>query len=150
MVAEAMVGDLTKMGYAIQANHQNMKILKASKDRFGSLLKLEVMLLDERIVIRWGLDDEDYIKIRDIVKNNYFDSLEVGYHYELLPYVGVSLDKPNGKQKFLANLRCVQGQKAARIEFECSERFAGNMEWFKNDVKCIKDLEHLKWEKFNV
>ncbi len=145
-----MAGDQTKMDYAIQANHQNLKILKASKDHFGSHLKLEVMLPDERIVIRWGLDDEDYIKIRDIVKNNYFDSLEAGYHYELLPYVGVSLDKPNGKQTFLANLRCVQGKKAARIEFECSEKFAGNIEWFKKDVRCIQDLEHLKWEKFKA
>ncbi|WP_404469792.1 hypothetical protein [Sutcliffiella horikoshii] len=145
-----MAGDQTNRNCVIQGNHENLKILQASKDRFGSHLKLEVTLPDERIVIRWGLDDEDYLKIRDIVKGNYFDNLEAGYHYELLPYVVVSLNKPNGKQKFLANLRCVQGQKAARIEFECSERFAGNIEWFKKEVRCIKDLEHLKWEKFKT
>lgn len=142
--------DQTKMDSAVQANHPNLKILKTSKDRFGSHLILEVILPDGIIVIRWGLEDEDYKKIRDVVIKSYFDNLESVYHYELLPYVGVSLDKPNGKQKFLANLRCVQGKKAARIEFECSERFAGNMEWFKKDVRCIKDLEHLKWEKFKV
>lgn len=145
-----MAGDQTKMDYAIQANHENMKILKASKDHFGSHLKLEVILPDGKIVIRWGLDDKDYLRIRDIVKDNYFDNLEAVYHYELLPYVVISLDKPNGKQTFLANLRCVQGQKAARIEFECSERFAGNIEWFKKEVRCIQDLENLKWEKFKV
>ncbi|KMJ57674.1 hypothetical protein AB685_15670 [Bacillus sp. LL01] len=133
-----------------QANHENMKILKASKDTIGSHLKLEVTLPDGSIIIRFGLDEVDYIKIRDIVKKNHFDSLEAEYHYELLPYIGVSLDKQKGEQKFIANVRCVQGQKAARIEFECSERFAGNMEWFKRDVRCLRDLEHLKWEKFKV
>ncbi|WP_226683205.1 hypothetical protein [Sutcliffiella horikoshii] len=141
-----MAGDQTKMEYSKQTNHQNLKILKASKDPFGSHLKLSVILPDGIIVIRWGLADEDYLRIRDIIKENYFDSLEAGYQYELLPYVVVSLDKPNGKQKFLANLRCVQGNKAARIEFECSQRFAGNIEWFKKEVRCIQDLEHLKWE----
>ncbi|WP_244951598.1 hypothetical protein [Sutcliffiella horikoshii] len=145
-----MAEDQTKMDYAIQADHQNMKILKASIDCFGSHLKLKITLPDGNIVIRWGLADEDYLRIRNIIKENYFDSLEGEYHYELLPYVVVSLDKPNGKQKFLASLRCVQGKKAARIEFECSERFAGNIEWFKKDVRCIQDLKHLKWEKFNV
>ncbi|WP_404448600.1 hypothetical protein LG307_04690 [Sutcliffiella horikoshii] len=136
------------MDNANQEKHENLKILKASKDRFGSHLKLEAKVADGTVVIRWGLDDVDYLKIRDVVKNNYFDTLESGYHYELLPYIGVSLDKPNGKPTFLANLRCVQGQKAARIELECSEKFAGNIEWFKKDVRCIKDLEHLEWEKF--
>lgn len=145
-----MAEDQIKLNHAIQAKHENMKILKASKDPFGSHLKLEVILPNGIIVIRWGLADEDYLRIRDIIKENYFDSLEAGYHYELLPYVGVSLDKPNGKQKFLANLRCVQGNKAARIEFECSERFAGNIEWFKKEVRCKQDLEHLKWEKWKV
>ncbi|TYS67923.1 hypothetical protein FZC76_12845 [Sutcliffiella horikoshii] len=135
---------------AIQANHNNLKILQASKDRFGSHLQLEVMFPECTIVIRWGLDETDYLRIIEIVNSNYFDSLEQGYHYELLPYVGVSIDQPNGKQKFLANLRCVQGKKAARIEFECSDRFAGNLEWFKKEVRCSQDLEHLRWEKFRV
>ncbi|NLP49850.1 hypothetical protein [Bacillus sp. RO1] len=145
-----MAEDQTNLNDAIQVKHENLKILQASIDRFGSYLMLEVALADGRIKIRWGLDAEDYVEIRNIIKENYFDSLEGEYHYELLPYVGVSLDQPNGKQKFLANLRCVQGKKAARIEFECSDRFAGNMEWFKKDVRCLQDLEHLKWEKFKA
>lgn len=141
-----MVEDQTNMDYAIQGNHENLKILQASKDHFGSHLKLEVTFGDGTIVIRWGLDEIDFLRIIEIIKSNYFDSLEQGYHYELLPYVGVCLDKPNGKQKFLANLRCVQGKKAARIEFECSDRFAGNLEWFKKEVRCLKDLDRLRWE----
>ncbi|KPB03279.1 hypothetical protein AAV98_18210 [Bacillus sp. CHD6a] len=135
------------MDCAIQYNHENLKILQASKDHFGSHLKLEVTFPDGTIVIRWGLDDIDYLKIIDIVKSNYFDSLEKDYYFELMPYVVVSLDKPYGQQKLLANLRCIEPKKAAKIQFECSDRFAGNLEWFKKEVRCLQDLDHLRWEK---
>jgi hypothetical protein len=134
----------------MQINHNNLKILKVSKDNAGKFLKLEVNLPDGAAIIRWGLDDLDFKRIRDIVSKNYFDSLQTEYHYELLPSVGISLDKPKGNQKFIGSVRCVQGDKAARIEFECSERFAGNMEWFRSDVGCLGDIKHLGWENFNL
>ncbi|MCG1023289.1 hypothetical protein [Sutcliffiella horikoshii] len=129
-------------------NHENMKVLKASRDTLGSHLQLEVTLPDGKCMIRWGLDEVDYINIKDIIKKNHFDSLNAEYHYEILPYISVSLDKPKGKQKFIASVRCVQGQKAAKIEFECSERFAGNMEWFRKEVRGLEDVESLRWGNF--
>ncbi len=138
----------TKMSANMQINEENFKVLKASKDTLGSHLQLEVTLPDGKCIIRWGLDEVDYMRIKDIVKKNYFDILDAEYYYEILPYVSVSLDKPKGKQKFIASVRCVQGQKAAKIEFECSERFAGNMEWFRQEVRGLEDLESLRWEKF--
>lgn len=42
-----MAEDQTKMDYAIQANHQNMKILKASIDCFEVILSLKSLYLME-------------------------------------------------------------------------------------------------------
>lgn len=138
----------TDMDADMIVNHKNMKVLKASRDTLGTHLQLEVTLPDGKCMIRWGLDEVDYINIKDIIKKNYFDSLNAEYHYEILPYISVSLDKPKGKQKFIARVRCVQGQKAAKIEFECSERFAGNMEWFRQEVRGLEDVESLRWDNF--
>lgn len=139
MVEEAMV-------VRTRVNHENMTILNIAKDPHGPHLKLEVTLPDGKAVIRWGLVEADYSKLRDIVTHNHFDRLDGNYYYELVPFTGVNLDKAKGKQKFIASVRCVQGQKAAKIEFECTERFAGNMEWFRLEVKGLKDLESLRWE----
>lgn len=128
-------------------NQENIRILNVSKDTTGCHLKLKITLPDGSAVIRWGIEEMDYKRLRDILSSNYFDSLEVHYHYELLTFIGVSLDKPKGEKKFIASLRCVQGQKVAKIEFECSERFAGNMEWFRQEVRSLEDLESLRWEK---
>ncbi len=125
-------------------NQENIKILNVSKDKVGCHLKLKVILPDGSTVIRWGLEETDYIKLRDIMKHNYFDRLAEDFFYELIPFTGVSLDKPKGKKKFIASVRCVQGQKVAKIEFECSERFAGNMEWYRQEVRCLEDLENLR------
>jgi hypothetical protein len=58
------------------------------------------------------------------------------------------MEKPQGERKFIGNLRCVQRRQAARIEFECSEKFAGNMEWLRNEVRSFKDIKHLLWGNF--
>ncbi|MCA1319577.1 hypothetical protein LC085_06590 [Bacillus tianshenii] len=111
-------------------------------------MKLELSLSDGNATIRWGLNHLDFKKIRDIVSKNYFDSLEKEYHYELLPYVGTKIEYPKGPQTFIGNVRCIQGIKAARIEFICSEQFAGNMEWLKLEVRCTEHVKHLLWENF--
>lgn len=70
-------------------------------------MKLVIKLLDGTAIIRWGLDDFTFKRLKDIVCRNYFDRLEKDYHYELLPYVGASVEKPKGKKKFIGIVRCV-------------------------------------------
>ncbi|WP_230503168.1 hypothetical protein [Sutcliffiella rhizosphaerae] len=111
-------------------------------------MKLKIYLEGTWVTVRWGLDTDSYIKIAKIVKRNYFDSLAKEYYYELVPQIGIYKESPIKEKIFLGCLRCVQQTKAKRIEFECSEHFAGNIEWFKKDVKKLKDVEHLAWEKF--
>lgn len=129
-------------------NQKNLKIIKVSKDRNGHFMKLEITLSDGIAIIRWGLDEFTSKRIKEIVSRNYFDSLEKEYHYELLPYVGTCVEKPKGERKFIGHVRCVQRRQAARIEFECSEKFAGNMEWLKKEVRTLNDIKHLFWDQW--
>jgi hypothetical protein len=135
-------------GSEVTFNHKNLRIIKVSNDKNGHFMKLEITLSDGIAIIRWGLDDFTFKKIKEIVAVNYFDSLEKKYHYELLPIVGTCMEKPQGERKFIGNLRCVQRRQAARIEFECSEKFAGNMELLRNEVRSFKDIKHLLWGNF--
>jgi hypothetical protein len=129
-------------------NLNNFQILDVSKDQIGRYLKLKVQLPDGDSIIRWGLDELTYRQIKEVVSKKYFDSLAIDYQYEMLPYAWTykeSLKEPPG---YKGAIRCIQGNRAARVEFTCSSKFAGNMEWFKNEVNRVEDIEHLLWEKY--
>lgn len=66
----------------------------------------------------------------------------------MLPYVSSYQEKPKSVPLFYGCVRCIQGNRAKRIEFNCSGRFAGNMEWFKKDVQKMDDIKHLIWGNF--
>ncbi|MGD6842520.1 hypothetical protein ACQCVH_08335 [Bacillus infantis] len=129
-------------------NLNNFQILDVSKDQIGRYLKLKVELPDGDSVIRWGLDEFTYRQMKEIVSKKYFDSLAIGYHYELAPYVGTYKKNPKEPPGYRGAIRCIQGNRAARIEFPCSSKFAGNMEWFRKEVSGVSDLQHLSWENY--
>jgi hypothetical protein len=48
-------------------NHKNLRIIKVSNDKNGHFMKLEITLSDGIAIIRWGLDDFTFKKIKEIV-----------------------------------------------------------------------------------
>jgi hypothetical protein len=86
--------------------------------------------------------------MKEIVSKKFFDSLATGYHYELAPYAWTSKENPKEPPGYKGAIRCIQGNRTARIEFPCSSKFAGNMEWFKKEVNRVEDIEHLLWKKY--
>ena len=122
-------------------NHKNFKILAISKDEMGKSMKLEIELPDGTITIRWALDNFTYRRIKEITSRNYFDSLSTAYRFELVSYYISCYDS-----SYRGYIRCIQADRAKRIEFICSENFAGNMEWFRKEIQSIADIQHLAWE----
>ncbi|MGD6855922.1 hypothetical protein ACQCVO_12670 [Bacillus infantis] len=129
-------------------NLNNFQILDVSKDHIGRYLKLKVELPDGDSVIRWGLDEFTYRQIKEVVSKKYFDSLAIGYQYEMVSCVGTYKESLKESPGYRGTIRCIQGNRAARIEFPCSSKFAGNMEWFRKEVSGVEDIEHLLWEKY--
>lgn len=121
----------------------NFKILTVSKDIQGPYMKMKVTLSDGTSTIRFGLDEPTYENIKEIVSKNYFDSLAKGYRFELLPYYATYQEIDNSKPVFMGSIRCIQDQRAKNIQFPCTERFAGNLEWFKHAVYSTEDIKHL-------
>ncbi|MEO2076581.1 MAG: hypothetical protein ABGX20_14525 [Bacillus sp. (in: firmicutes)] len=130
-------------------NLNNFRIVEVSKDKVGRYIKLDVQLPDGDRIIRWDLDEFTYKQIKEVVSKKHFDSLAIHYLYEIVPYVSTYQEKPKSQPYFRGVIRCIQGNRAARIEFPCSERFAGNMEWFRKEVKKVEDIKHLIWENFH-
>ncbi|WP_186580281.1 hypothetical protein [Aquibacillus kalidii] len=124
------------------------RILDVSKDKIGRYLKVEIELGDGSGIIRWGLDQYTYSKLKEAVSTRYFDSLAADYRYELAPYYSSVKKTPNSSTTYLCHVRCVQGKRATSISVSCSEKFAGNMEWFQNEVSTIADIKHLEWHNF--
>jgi hypothetical protein len=129
-------------------NLSNFRIVEVSKDKVGLYIKLDVQLPDGDCIIRWELDDFTYKQIKEVVSRKHFDSLAINYLFEIVPYVSTYQEKPKSQPYYKGVIRCIQGNRAARIEFPCSERFAGNMEWFRKEVKKVEDIKHLGWENF--
>jgi hypothetical protein len=129
-------------------NLSNFRIIEVSKDKAGRYIKLDIRLPDGDCIVRWDLDEFTYKQIKEIVSKKYFDSLAIDYLYELVPYSLTYQEKPNSHPYYRGVIRCVQGDRAARIEFPCSERFAGNMVWFRQEVNKVEDLKYLIWENF--
>ncbi|KXH87587.1 hypothetical protein AU377_02820 [Sporosarcina sp. HYO08] len=125
-------------------NLQNYELLKVAKDVEGGYCKVKLNLSDGPIIIRWGLDEYTYENMKKTVSRNYFDSLAKQYRFELLPYETAILDAEQWTV-FKAHIRCVQGDRACRIDFPCSETFAGNLRWIRTEVTSINDLQHLEW-----
>ncbi|MFS0862216.1 hypothetical protein [Fredinandcohnia sp. 179-A 10B2 NHS] len=127
----------------------SFKILDVAKDDVGPYLKLEIELTDgTTAVIRWGLNSEDYKQIRSIVTKKHFDSLATGYSYELLPYYSSVQERTGSTPTFYGSVRCIQETRVMKVDFVCSERFAGNLEWFRSHVSCLADVQHIIWEDF--
>lgn len=127
-------------------NLPNFKILQVSRDLKGAYIIIIVELPDGSIQIRWDVDEFTYEEIKGITARNYFDSLAKGYYFELLPYINTYSDQVR-KVAFESHIRCVQGDRAKRIDFMCSERFAGNLEWIRQEVREVEDLKHVEWKK---
>ena len=128
-------------------NLPNFRIMEVSKDEKGRYMKLEIQLPDGLSIIRWDLDQFTYIRIKELVSKKHFDSLATDYTYELLSYAGSHQEKRKSIPTFVGIIRCLQGNRAIRIEFTCSERFAGNMAWFRNEIQNKDDLKHLIWQE---
>jgi hypothetical protein len=129
-------------------NLNTFRIVEVSKDKVGSYIKLDVQLPDGDCIIRWDLDEMTYKNIQEVVSKKHFDSLAIDNRYEILPYVSTYQERPNSQPYFNRVIRCIQGNRVAKVEFPCSERFAGNMEWFRKEVKKLEDIKHLFWENF--
>ncbi|WP_413306295.1 hypothetical protein AA0X95_05485 [Bacillus sp. 1P10SD] len=132
----------------MQMNLNKIRIVEVSKDKIGSYIKLDVQLPDGDCIIRWDLDELTYKNIKEVVSKKHFDSLAIDNRYEIRPYISTYQERPNSQPYFKGVISCIQGNRVARVEFPCSERFAGNMEWFRKEVKKVEDIKHLFWENF--
>ncbi|WP_019244086.1 MULTISPECIES: hypothetical protein [Bacillus] len=130
------------------ANANTFKIIECSKDAIGCYIKLEIKLPDGTSIIRWDLDNFTYKQIKGILNRKYFDSLSVNYSYEMLPYITSEHDTVKNTPKHYGSIRYIDGNKGKNVMFNCSELFAGNMEWFRRYVSETKDIEHLFWDKY--
>lgn len=128
-------------------NLPNFRIIEVSKDEKGRYMKLEIQLPDELSIIRWDLDQFTYKRIKELVSKKHFDSLATDYTYELVSNASSKQEKANSIPTFVGIIRCLQGNRSIRIEFTCSERFAGNMAWFRNEIQNKDDLKHLIWQE---
>jgi hypothetical protein len=129
-------------------NLSNFRVVEVSKDKIGRYLKLEVQLPDGDCLIRWDLDEVTYKQIKEVVSKKHFDSLAKDYRYEIAPYIAYHQEIPKSQRYNRGVIRCIQGNRVIKIEFPCSERFAGNMEWFRKEVTKVEDIKHLFWENF--
>jgi hypothetical protein len=128
-------------------NIPNFRIMEISKDAKGRYMKLEIQLPDGQSIIRWELDQFTYTQIKRMVSKKHFDSLATDYRYELVPYTNGYQELPKSTPTFNGIIRCIQGNRSIRLEFICSQRFAGNMAWFRNEVQNIDGIKHLKWRE---
>ena len=119
-------------------------IIDIAKDELGRYARLEVKLVDGISEIRCELDSITYRYLKAAVSKKYFDSLATGYRYELILYYQQN-DNGDAGTPYKGLIRCLQGDRSIKVEFPCSERFAGNLEWFGKEVKTTKDIEHIKW-----
>lgn len=127
---------------------QRLAILKDSRDEIGRYVKFNASLVDGTLDFRCELDAATYKHIRKAVDIKYFDSLATEYHYDLiLTYQSIELVETELPYKGV--IRCTQNDRAIQVEFPCSERFAGNIEWFRKEVKSIEDIQHLAWVIFS-
>ena len=128
-------------------NLPNFRIIEVSKDEKGRYMKLEIQLPDGLSIIRWDLDQFTYMRIKELVSKKHFDLLATDYTYELLSNARSYQEKANCIPRFVGIIRYLQGNRSIRIEFTCSERFAGNMAWFQNEIQNKDDLKHLIWQE---
>jgi hypothetical protein len=136
------------VGKVLSLNLNNLQIDEVSMDKIGRYLKLNVQLPDGDCIIRWDIDVFTYKQVKEVVYKKYFDSLAIDYRYEIVPYISTYQERPKSQPYYRGVIRCIQGNRVARVEFPCSERFAGNMEWFRKEVKKAEDIKHLLWGKF--
>jgi hypothetical protein len=130
-------------------NLPNFRLIEVSKDEKGRYMKLEIQLPDGLSIIRWDLDPFTYARIKELVSKKHFDSLATDYTYELVSNASSYQERPKSIPTFLGIIRCLQGNRSIRIEFTCSERFAGNMAWFRNEIQNKDDLKHLIWQELS-
>ena len=128
-------------------NLPNFRIMEVSKDAKGTYIKLEIQLPAGLSIIRWDLDQFTYTRIKELVSKKHFDSLATDYTYELLSNASSYQERAKSIPTFVGMIRCLQGNRSIRIEFTCSERFAGNMAWFQNEIQNKDDIKHLIWQE---
>lgn len=128
-------------------NLPNFRIMEVLKDAKGRYMKLEIQLPDGLSIIRWDLDQFTYIRIKELVSKKHFDPIATDYTYELVSNTSSYQERPKSIPMYVGIIRCLQGNRSIRIEFTCSERFAGNMAWFKNEIQNKDDLKHLIWQE---
>ncbi|MGG3466838.1 hypothetical protein ABES02_04770 [Neobacillus pocheonensis] len=126
---------------------RNYEILSVSKGIHNPFVKMKVTLSDGSAVIRFGLDEDTYENMKEIVSKNYFDSLAKGYRFELLPNYATYQELENNQPVYMGSIKCIQGKWAKNLQFPCTARFAGNLEWFKQAVYSIEDIKHLSVEE---
>lgn len=61
--------------------------------------------------------------------------LAIDYRYEIVPSISTYQERAKSQPYYRGVIRCIQGNRVTRVKFPCSERFAGNVEWFRKEVK---------------
>jgi hypothetical protein len=103
------------------------EVLQIAEDDIGAYAKLKAIYYDGEIVIRWGLDPFTYGNLKRAVSNRYFETMPgIVYEYKL-----ITSYSHNRKKDYVGYLECILGKQTKQIEFNCSELFAGNIEWMR-------------------
>ncbi|WP_078555944.1 hypothetical protein [Bacillus alkalicellulosilyticus] len=120
-------------------------ILGISKDDIGRFIKIKATFPDGEIVFRWGLDSLTYVNLNKAYSTRAFDKMpNLNYEYKLLNGYSSS-PNPDNTRNFSGYIECILGKQTKQIEFKCSEKFAGNLEWMSG-VKSFEELNHLIWK----
>ncbi|MFL0269292.1 hypothetical protein [Candidatus Clostridium radicumherbarum] len=121
-----------------------LDIIEIKRDEIGAYAKINVILEDGRLVIRWGLDNFTFPYIKDAFSARCFDIMPgVAYKHRLL--IQYAVKNNDGVKEFYTYIECIQNKKRKDVEFRCSEYFASNLQWFSK-IKNIHELSSIEWK----
>jgi hypothetical protein len=121
------------------------EILEVSKDDIGRYAKIKAIFSDGEVIIRWGLDSLTYVNLKSASSTRPFDRMpNLKYEYKLLNFYSSSRNTDETKI-YSGFIECYLGKQSKQLEFKCSEKFAGNIEWISG-ITSSEELKGLEWK----
>ncbi len=124
-----------------QPSTPSLEIRQVNKDDIGPYVKVRVTLADEKINIRFGLDEFTYIHLDRLLHELFKGHFPSDYYKCFLSFE----TEPAPNFTFTGWVVCQLGAQKTRLSFECSELYISNLQWLKS-IDSLADLESLSWE----
>lgn len=122
----------------------DIRIEKLGKDEKGEFAILCIEEEPQSVNVRIGIDQFTYKHLHSSMQSGFFDSLGRKEHKYYLGWYSAtgSNDSPEDRT-FSALIECRHGKKKKQIPVPCSQFFAQNIQWFKENYKSPDDVKHL-------